>query len=145
MTPQQIVGLSVRLFSIWLLIFALQITGYVSALNNQPGAEPMATQYWLVGFVVLLAILLWFFPMAVAHKLIPKTQYQDTLSLPSQETVHIACVIFALWLFLVKLLPAAAYYLPLLIFISQQHQSTLDYGQFHFIKIASFVIELSSQ
>ena len=141
MTPQQIIGLSVRLFSIWLFIFALQINGYLTALNNQPGAEPVAIQYWLVGFVVVIAILLWRFPMFVAHKLIPKTQHENTLSLPAQEAVHVACVIFALWLFLVKLLPAIAYYLPLLLVISRQHQSTLDYEQFHFLKIAPFVIE----
>lgn len=143
MTPQQIVGLSVRLFSIWLLIFALQINGYVSALNNQPGAEPMFIQYWLVGFVVLLAILLWFFPMSVAHKLMPKTQYQNTLSVPSQEAVHVACIIFSLWLFLVKLLPALAYYIPLVIYISHEKQSLLEYKEFHFLKIAPLVIQFS--
>ena len=141
MTPQQIVGLSVRLFSIWLFIFTFQINGYISALNNQAGAETVAIQYWLVGFVIVIAILLWFFPMAVAHKLIQKTQHHNTLSVPAQEAVHVACVIFALWLFLVKLLPAVAYYIPLLIFISREHQSTLDYEQFHFLKIAPFVIE----
>lgn len=143
MTPHQIVGLSVRLFSIWLLIFSLQINGYVSALNNQPGVEQMVIQYWLVGFVVLLAILLWFFPMAVAHKLIPKTQYQNTLSVPSQEMVHVACVIFSLWLFLVKLLPAVAYYIPLVIYISHEKHSSLEYKEFHFLKIAPLVIQFS--
>ena len=141
MIPQQIVGLAVRLFSIWLFIFAFQINGYISALSNQPGAEPIPLQYPIVGFVIVLSVLLWFFPMAVAHKLIPKTKYENTLSIPAQEAVHVACVIFALWLFIVKLLPALAYYLPLLIFISSQHQSTLDYEQFHFMKIAPFVIE----
>jgi len=141
MTPQQIVGLSVRLFSIWLFIYAFQINGYINALNQQPGAEPISIQYLIVGFVAVVAILLWFFPMLVAHKLIPKTQYQNTLNVPTQEAVHVACVILALWLFVVKVLPAVAYYLPLLIIISRQHQSTLDYEQFHFMKIAPFVIE----
>ncbi|MEQ1639022.1 MAG: hypothetical protein ABL903_20360 [Methylococcales bacterium] len=141
MTPQQIVGLAVRLFSIWLFIFAFQINGYISVLSNQPGAEPIPMQYPIVGFVIVLSVLLWFFPMSVAHKLIPKTQHENILSIPAQEAVHVACVIFALWLFLVKLLPAAAYYIPLLIFISREHQSTLDYEQFHFLKIAPFVIE----
>ena len=55
--------------------------------------------------------------------------------------MHVACVIFALWLFLVKLLPALAYYLPLLFIILRQYQSTVDYDQFHFMKIAPIVIE----
>ena len=141
MTPQQIVGLAVRLFSIWLFIFAFQINGYISALSNQPGAEPIPMQYPLVGFVIILSVLLWFFPMSVAHKLIPKTQHENTLSVSAEEAVHVACVIFALWLFLVKLLPALAYYLPLLFIILRQHQSTVDYDQFHFMKIAPIVIE----
>jgi len=141
MTPQQIVGLAVRLFSIWLFIFAFQIHGYISAISSQPGAEQIPVQYPIVGFVIVLSLLLWFFPMFVAHKIIPKTRHENILSIPAQEAVHVACVIFALWLFLVKLLPALAYYLPLLIFISRQHQSTLDYEQFHFMKIAPFAIE----
>ena len=143
MTPQQIVGLSVRLFSIWLFIYTFQIYGYIYSLNNQPGGEPISILYQclIVGFFVVISVLLWFFPMRVAHKLIPKTHHHNTLSMPAQEAIHVACVIFALWLFLVKLLPAAAYYIPLLIFISREHQSTLDYEQFHFLKIAPFVIQ----
>jgi hypothetical protein len=141
MTPQQIVGLAVRLFSIWLFIFAFQINGYISALNDQPGAEPIPLKYPIVGFVIVISVLLWFFPMAVAHQLIPKTKHENILSIRAQETVHVACVIFSLWLFIVKLLPALAYYLPLLIYISRQHQSALDYEQFHLMKIAPFVIE----
>ncbi len=141
MTPQQIVGLAVRLFSIWLFIFAFQINGYLYTLGNQSPAEPIPMQYPIVGFVIVLSMLLWFFPMSVAHKLIPKTQHENIIKIPTQEAVHVACVIFALWLFLVKLLPALSYYIPLAIYISREHQSTLDYEQFHFLKIAPIVIE----
>lgn len=141
MTPQQIVGLSVRLFSIWLVIFAFQFNGYLSTLSKQPGAEPIALQYWLVGFVVVIAILLWNFPMTVAHKLIPKTHYQNTLHIPAQEVVHVACIIFALWLFLVKLLPALAYYLPLLVYISREKHSIQNYDEFNFMRMAPIVIQ----
>lgn len=141
MTPQQIVGLAVRLFSIWLFIFAFEINGYISSLSNQSGSESIPFQYPLVALIFVTSLILWCFPMAVAHKLIPKTKHEDILNIQSQNAVHVACIIFALWLFIVKLLPALATYLPLLFFISRQHQSTLDYEQFHFMKIAPFVIE----
>jgi hypothetical protein len=141
MTPQQIVGLSVRLFSIWIVIFAFQFNGYLSALGNQPSSEPIALQYWVVGTIVVVAILLWKFPMTVAHKLIPRTHYQNTLNIPAQEVVHIACIIFALWLFLVKILPAISYYLPLAIYLSREKSSVENFEQFNFMKIAPIVIQ----
>ncbi|HWU35207.1 MAG TPA: hypothetical protein VN023_08240 [Methylovorus sp.] len=141
MTPQQIVGLAVRLFSIWLFIFSFSIYGYISALSNQPGFEPYPLKYPIVVFIMVLSILLWFFPMSVAHRLIPKTKYENILNIQSQEAVRVACIVFALLIFTVQVLPAIAYYLPLSFYISRQHQSTLDYEQFHYLKIGPFVIE----
>lgn len=141
MTPQQIVGLSVRLFSIWLFIYAFQVNGFMIALGTEPEANEVFIRYVIVGLVVLASVLLWLFPMVVAHKLIPRSHYQNTIAVSAQEVVHVACIIFALWLFIVKLLPAITYYIPLAIYISRNHQSTLDYDQFHFLKIAPLVIQ----
>lgn len=143
MTPQQIVGLSVRLFSIWLVVLALQIIGIGDALNSQPGIESTNVPFLLSGITISLAILLWLFPMVVAHKLVPKTQFDNILHVPVQEAVHVACIIFALWLFLAKVLPNLAYYIPLFMVIIYDKQPISSYEQFHFMKITPIVIEFA--
>lgn len=142
MTPQQIVGLAVRLFSIWLVVLALQILAYGNGINAQPGIEGTQVHYLLSAVVFLLAILLWFFPMSVAHKLIPKTQFDNVLRLPVHETVVVACIVFAMWLFLAKVLPALAFYIPLFVVIVHDKQPIANYDEFHFMRLAPIAIEL---
>lgn len=95
------------------IYFSFSIYGYISALSNQPGFEPYPLKYPIVVFIMVLSILLWFFPMSVAHRLIPKTKYENILNIQSQEAVRVACIVFALLIFTVQVLPAIAYYLPL--------------------------------
>lgn len=142
MTPQQIVGLAVRFFSIWLVVLALQILGYGNGLNSQPGIEETQVHYLLSAVVFLLAILLWFFPMFVAHKLIPKTQFDNVLRLPVHETVVVACIIFAMWLFLAKVLPALAFYIPLFVVMVHDKQPIANSEEFHFMRLVPIAIEL---
>ena len=141
MTPQQIVGLAIRLFSIWLVILALQIFGYGNELNNQPGVGLTNAHYWLSGGAFLLAVLLWFFPMFVAHKIIPQTQFDNVLRVPAQEAVVVACVIFALWLFLAKVLPALAFYIPLFVVMAHDKLPISNSREFHVTRLAPIAIE----
>lgn len=143
MTPQQLVGLAIRIFSIWLVILAFQILGYGSGINSQPGIEPTNVHYLLSGLVFLLAILLWFFPMSVAHKLIPKTQLGDVLRLPVHETIVVACIIFSLWLFLARVLPALAFYIPLFVVMVHDKRLLSNSEEFHFMRLAPIAIELA--
>ena len=142
MTPQQIVGLAIRLFSIWLVILALQILGYGNELNSQPGIGATNAHYWLSGGVFLLAVLLWLFPMIVAHKLMPQTQFDNVLRVPAQEAVVVACVIFALWLFLVKVLPTLAFYIPLFVVMAHDRLPISNSKEFHVTRLAPIAIEL---
>jgi hypothetical protein len=140
MTPQQFVGLAVRLFAIWLALSSLQMFGVGSGVENQPGLEPSNIPYALGAVIVLVSVTLWFFPMVVAHKLIPKTKFDNALRLPGEDIVVVSCIIFALWLFVVKVLPGVAYYISLLAIMVKNQQHFSDYEQFHFLRLGPLAI-----
>jgi len=108
MTPQQIVGLGVRLFAIWLGLTA--ISDFVHALpvvfNPPPGYGEHSTAAALLvtGAVAFLfsttAALLWLFPMTVAHALVPKTYFDNKLHASTLEVARVGCCLLGLWLLL---------------------------------------------
>jgi hypothetical protein len=143
MTPQQIVGLAARLLAIWLAFSALQMIGNGMAVNNQQGLEPTAAFFVWAGIMFLLAALLWFFPMVVAHKFIPRTKFQDVVHVPASQVVMIACVILGLWLFTVRVLPGFAYYLSLAITMISNNQGLVASGQFTIVGLGTVAIEFT--
>jgi uncharacterized membrane protein len=100
MTPQQFVGLGVRIFAIWLAItgssylvavpFMLKNSGlsYESAYNN-----------FIAAAYIISAIFLWFFPMTVSQKLIPHTKYDNNISVSALELARVGCCLLGLWFF----------------------------------------------
>lgn len=122
---------------------SLQILGYGLSLNSQPGIEETKVHYLLGAFALLLALMLWFFPMFVAHKLIPKTQFNDVIRLPVQETVVVACVIFSMWIFFAKVLPSLAFYIPLFAVMVHDKQPIASAEEFHFMRLAPIAIQLA--
>lgn len=103
MTPQQIVGIAVRLFSLWLILLAIQTAGIAQALSAQGENKALLVLYAVPALVFLVAILLWNFPMMVAHKLVPKTHDGDTLKLPARQATAAAAAILGLWVIIAAL------------------------------------------
>lgn len=104
MTSQQIVGLAARLFALWLVVIALQIFGVATAMNqqfSQPGAFAL---YFMPALPLLLAVVLWLFPMFVAHKLVPPTHDANVLRMPAREATAAASAIIGIWV-LISALP----------------------------------------
>ncbi|MDR2876303.1 MAG: hypothetical protein LBV44_10325 [Methylobacillus sp.] len=117
MTPQQIVGLAVRLVSVLLALWSLQmLLNGIEAIKRYN----IESSYWMVLFVtvfigIVAAILLWFFPMRVAHKLIPRTRYDNVLQVPANTVVPIACIVLSLWLIVNNIVPMIGQYLSVLL------------------------------
>lgn len=111
MTPQQIVGLGIRLFAIWLLLLALPYVWYIpSELARQP-IDGGTSLSMFIGFAyIAIAILLWLFPMVVAHQLIPRTNFDNVLRVVPSEVARVGCCLLGLWLFLTSA-PALVSYL----------------------------------
>ena len=111
MTPQQILGAGIRLFAVWL---ALSCIAYFSAIPSalsasavESGDSIMASR--VVGVLyVIAALLLWFFPMAVAHKLLPKTSHFNSLNIHGFELARAGAGLLGLWL-VAKALPTLSW------------------------------------
>lgn len=73
MKKEQVVGIAVRLFAVFLGLYTVRyVTGLIPLLvdpsPNKPGVGFLVL---LAAFPTLAAILLWYFPLAVASKIIP--------------------------------------------------------------------------
>ena len=99
MTPQQAVGLGVRLFAVWLLITGLPyVLSIPLALRWQHIDYGSALSYGIGAGYAAAALLLWFFPMAVAHRLVPRTRFEDRLQASAPEAAQVGLCLLGLWL-----------------------------------------------
>lgn len=106
MTPQQAVGLACRLFAVWLAIGSFQGWMLVRAAQTQGLAGSHWVQYSVPGIYWLAAVALWFFPMSIAHRLVPRTRFEDRMVLPAQKVLVVACVVVGLLVLVLRALPA---------------------------------------
>ena len=98
MTPQQVVGMAVRLFAIWLVVIAFQLYGLARAtVYMAPDKTSASMIYGGVVLALILAVVLWLFPMLVAHKIVPRTHHTNTLRMPAREATAAASAILGLW------------------------------------------------
>src|SRR5277367_1299947 len=106
MTPQQSVGLGVRLFAIWLAIISIRYFSSIPAAiiaTHSTLNDRLYESYIVGGVYLIVAILLWFFPMTVAHRLIPQTSFNDKLSIEVVGAARVGCALVGLWIFAVNL------------------------------------------
>lgn len=106
MTPQQAVGLACRLFAIWLALGSFQSWMLVRAAQSEGFASAHWVQYSVPGIYWLVAVVLWFFPMSIAHRLVPRTRFEDRLVLPAQQMLVVACAVLGLLVLVMRALPA---------------------------------------
>ena len=99
MTPHQFIGFSVRLFSIWL---ALQGIPYLLMASGSSMPYGQSGGYVLGGFFVGVAVLLWFFPMTVANKLLPRGRDEADVTNKPEELVRVALIVTGVVLIAVR-------------------------------------------
>jgi hypothetical protein len=107
MTPQQLLGIGIRLFALWLAVTSVGYFGSIpGALSKMPTGtgSAVALAYGLGGAYLLCAIVLWFFPMFIAHRLLPKTSHENYLKVPAFDLARVGCGLIGLWL-MAKALP----------------------------------------
>ena len=99
MTPQLIVGIGVRLFAVWLAVAGAAGLGSFFAALSQPSTEDAAGFALIVPVIYcFLAAGLWLFPMSVAHRLVPKTRFENVLSVAPLELARVGSALLGLWL-----------------------------------------------
>ena len=108
MTPQQAVGLACRLFAVWIALGSFQSWLLVRAAQSDGVASAAWVPYAVPGIYWLVAVALWFFPMSIAHRLLPRTRFDDRVTLPVRQGLVLACVVLGLVVVLLRALPALA-------------------------------------
>ncbi len=111
MTLQQLLGIALRLAAIRLILVGVQCILLTQFAASQFRAE--AGLLWQAAFLLplFLAIVLWHFPMSVAHKLLPRDP-QAMASSPASELLALGCCVVGLAL-AVAAIPAAYTYVLL--------------------------------
>ena len=105
MTPQQAVGLACRLFAVWLALASFESWMLVRAAQTQGLASAAWVRFAVPGIYWIAAVALWFFPMSIAHRLLPRTRFEDRMALPARQVLVVACVILGLVVVTLRALP----------------------------------------
>jgi len=97
---EQIVALAIRVFAVFLLVYGLRSLSTFVPIGY---INDMASEAWIwiaVFAIVLFGIvwLLWFFPLSIARKLLPRTTQKSTeVAVSAQEIETIAFTVLGLW------------------------------------------------
>lgn len=127
MTKEQIVGLAVKLFAVFLFIYGLRaVPGFISFSDDANG---FAGYWWIAGSYVLvfvcLALLLWFFPVTVARKLLPKDDRKPgEANFTLKDIDIIAYSVLGVWI-LTTTIPNAIYWIVVLATLA--HKGLIPY------------------
>jgi hypothetical protein len=105
MTPQQIIGVGIRLFAIWLGLQTLQWFAAMPSALSRAGFDSSGPAYMIAIGYLAAALALWHFPMVLAHKIVPRTRYSEHLSPQLLDLARVGCALLGLWL-LIRTLPA---------------------------------------
>lgn len=127
MTKEQIFGLAVKLFAIFLFVYGLRsLTGVIQIADTASGYSGI---WWVAaGYLfifVSLALLLWFFPVSVARRILPKDDRkvgEADFSLNDIDVV--AYSILGVWL-LATTIPDVIYWL--LVLATLEHKGLIPY------------------
>ena len=101
MTAQQMIGVGIRLFAVWLLLSSIRYFSSVPVALARTGdlAERVYQSYIVGAAYLLAAVLLWIFPLLVAQQLVPRSQHTDRMSVSAREAARVGCALLGLWLF----------------------------------------------
>ena len=143
MTPQQVVGLFVRLLAVWLAVSGVQVIGIGVALDAQKTQEHTLVPYVISAVLFVVALGLWLFPMVVAHKLVPRTHFDNVLHIPAQEVAVVACVVLGLWVFVARALPPLAQYFSVIALLIKNNQTISAVGDGYSARLVEGLVELA--
>lgn len=102
MTVQQVIGLALRLVALLFGITAL--FNLVLVLGASSSGDSSVLQVVSELMYLVMAVLLWMFPMSLAHRLLPKTSHTDKIITNSNQLAVAGVALLGLWL-LVGALP----------------------------------------
>jgi hypothetical protein len=109
MTPHQFIGLAARIAAVWLLLLGLGQAVSAWMMRAQPLPDPATGLVLLLGVLYVAAALgMWLFPMSLAHRLLPRTRFDDRVVLHGRQALTVACIVLGLALCCFRALPDLA-------------------------------------
>lgn len=142
MTNLQIVGLGVRLFAIWLVVYLLRhVPGMWSLATDQMPDVRVATVVAVFsGLTILVIAGLWFFPLFVARKLLPQATLEASTSLPLDQARRAGFCLLGLWL-LTEALPRAINAL-IMLYYSARPDASIELRPHNYAAMWQIFVEL---
>jgi hypothetical protein len=143
MTNAQVVALGVRLFSIWLALYLVRHVPAMWSLNTQQFPDSgAAAAVVIVSFILIaVAVSLWFFPLTVARKLIPKATLDQPTPLPIDQLQSAGFCLLGLWV-LTEAVPRSVY-ITFIVYHSTRPNAMVALEPHNYAAIAQTVIELA--
>ena len=103
MTPQHFIAVGIRLFAIWLVIRSARFFTSVPVLLDSMDRDDRLLQFLLYGGVhLLIAVILWTFPMTFARKILPTASPAVAVNFSAKDLARVGCALFGLWLLVNK-------------------------------------------
>ena len=110
MTPHQVLAVSVRLFAIWLLLYAIStVAGSYLEAHRHSETNALVPLFLGVGAIVCICALLWFFPLFIARKILPSSTVNEAGPPAFESWFSVGCSMIGVWV-LAKAIPALVSY-----------------------------------
>jgi hypothetical protein len=127
MTNAQVVGIGIRLFAVWLVVYVLQNAPMLWLFGSREIGSAWAKVAVAVSvLMIFIAALLWCFPLKVASKLIPESSLSEKKPLPVAEFERTGFCLLGLWV-LSQAIPLSGHY-GYLLFHSLKHSGMVELG-----------------
>jgi hypothetical protein len=81
--------------------------------------------------------------MVVAHKLVPRTHFDNVLRIPAEEVAVVACVVLGLWVFVARALPPLTQYFSVVALLIKNNQPIFSIGDGYFARLVEGLVELA--
>jgi hypothetical protein len=99
MTPHQTLAVAVRLFAIWLAIYAArELLGFYIGGRERDDRYAVAIIATVTVVSVVFVVLLWFFPRTVARGLLPLSSDTPVKPSPPEMWIAVGSSLIGLWL-----------------------------------------------
>lgn len=123
MNLQQMVALGIRVFAVYVAIHSVKfLVSIPSEIADTNLASDVYISYGFGAVILLIAVLLWFFPMTLAHRIIPSTLDQSRVNLQAFDLVRAGASLIGLWLF-ANAMPAIIWFLFTGVYSARDNQS----------------------
>ncbi len=144
MSREDFVVIAIRLFSIYLLLNLLRFIPAAFQLATQDqGMILLAISVFVLILALLVCLLLWFFPLTVARKLLPVLREpRSEQAMDSSAALSVGLTLIGVWVMSYSL-GDAGYWLTLLVRTQQIDAAQFEWSHEHFAGMVSTFVQLT--